>query len=102
MLDKNAKVPSASRTVASTGTGADPDAILIGDLLAAAGQKSDYVFEATPTATSPATQFTATAIPSVSTGPTQTGARFYFLDESQAGFNLSGVATSGSTAISAA
>jgi type IV pilus assembly protein PilA len=70
------------------------------DNVLGSGQKSGYVFEATPGATSPASQFTATGIPSVSTGPTQTGARFYFLDESQVvRFNLSGAATSGSTAI---
>jgi hypothetical protein len=38
--------------------------------------------------------------PKVSTGATQTGARFYFVDESQVvRFNLGGAATSGSTAI---
>ena len=70
------------------------------DTVLGSGLKSGYVFAATPDATSPALQFIATGIPSVSTGPTQTGARFYFLDESQVvRFNLGGTATSGSTAI---
>jgi len=46
------------------------------------GTKSGYVFSATPDATSPALQFTATGTPQVSTGATQTGARFFFMEES--------------------
>jgi type IV pilus assembly protein PilA len=70
------------------------------DNVLGSGTKSGYLFSATPSATSPALQFTATGTPQVSTGATQTGARFFFMDESQVvRFNLGGAATSGSTAI---
>jgi type IV pilus assembly protein PilA len=82
------------------GTLAQLSADSIIDNVLGSGTKSGYVFSATPDATSPALQFTATGTPQVSTGATQTGARFYFIDESQVvRFNLGGAATSGSTAI---
>jgi type IV pilus assembly protein PilA len=82
------------------GTLAQLSADSIIDNVLGSGTKSGYTFQATPDATSPALQFTATGTPQVSTGATQTGSRFYFIDESQVvRFNLGGAATSGSTAI---
>src|SRR5947199_4620705 len=82
------------------GTLAQLSADSIIDTVLGSGTKSGYVFAAAPDATSPALQFTATGTPSVSTGATQTGARFYFLNESQVvRFNLGGAATSCSKAI---
>src|SRR5437867_7266664 len=46
------------------------------------GTKSGYAFAAAA-GTSSDLQFTATGTPSVSTGATQTGARFFFTDETQ-------------------
>ena len=61
------------------GTLAQLSADSIIDNVLGSGTKSGYVFSATPDATSPSLQFTATTgTPQVSTGATQTGARFYF------------------------
>jgi hypothetical protein len=82
------------------GTLAQLSADSIIDNVLGSGTKSGYTFAATPDSTSPALQFTAEGTPQVSTGATQTGARFYFSNESQVvRFNLGGAATSGSTAI---
>jgi type IV pilus assembly protein PilA len=82
------------------GTLAQLSADSIIDNVLGSGTKSGYVFSGTPDSTSPALQFTAEGTPQVSTGATQTGARFYFSNESQVvRFNLGGAATSGSTAI---
>ncbi len=82
------------------GTLAQLSADSIIDNILGSGTKSGYVFAATPDATSPTLQFTSVGTPQVSTGATQTGARFYFVDESQVvRFNLGGAATSGSSAI---
>jgi type IV pilus assembly protein PilA len=82
------------------GTLAQLSADSIIDNVLGSGTKSGYAFAATPNATSPDLQFTAVGTPQVSTGATQTGARFYFIDESQVvRFNLGGAATSGSTPI---
>jgi hypothetical protein len=87
-------------TQGSFGTLAQLSADSIIDNVLGSGVKSGYAFAATPDATSPALQFTSVGTPSVSTGATQTGARFYFVDESMVvRFNLGGAATSGSTAI---
>ena len=65
------------------------------------GTKSGYVFAAGPGAGTLADlAFTATGTPSVSTGATQTGARFFFTDETQVvRFVVGAAATSGSSAI---
>ena len=65
------------------------------------GTKSGYVFAAGPGAgTLVDLAFTATGTPSVSTGATQTGARFFFTDETQVvRFVVGAAATSGSGAI---
>src|SRR5262249_34430678 len=82
------------------GTLAQLSADSIIDNVLGSGTNSGYVFSGTPDATSPALQFTADGTPQVSTGATQTGARFYFANETQVvRFNLGGAATSGSTAI---
>jgi type IV pilus assembly protein PilA len=87
-------------TNGSYGTLAQLSADSIIDNVLGSGTKSGYTFAATPNATSPDLQFTAVGTPQVSTGATQTGARFYFIDESQVvRFNLGGPATSGSTPI---
>jgi hypothetical protein len=87
-------------TNGSYGTLAQLSADSIIDNVLGSGTKSGYAFAATPNATSPDLQFTAVGTPQVSTGATQTGARFYFIDESQVvRFNLGGAATSGSTPI---
>ena len=87
-------------TNGSYGTLAQLSADSIIDNVLGSGTKSGYAFAATPNATSPDLQFTAVGTPQVSTGATQTGARFYFIDESQVvRFNLGGPATSGSTPI---
>jgi prepilin-type N-terminal cleavage/methylation domain-containing protein len=87
-------------TQGSFGTLAQLSADSIIDNVLGSGVKSGYAFAATPDATSPNLQFTSVGTPSVSTGATQTGARFYFVDESMVvRFNLGGAATSGSTAI---
>ena len=63
------------------------------------GTKSGYAFAAAA-GTSTDLQFTATGTPSVSTGATQTGARFFFTDETQVvRFAVGAAATSGSGAI---
>jgi type IV pilus assembly protein PilA len=70
------------------------------DNVLASGSKSGHSFAATPDATSPDLQFTADATPLISTGPLQSGTRFYFVDQSQVvRFNLSGAATSGSMGV---
>jgi type IV pilus assembly protein PilA len=70
------------------------------DNVLGSGTKSGYRFSATQDATSPDLQFTANGTPSVSTGATQTGARFYFTDETQVvRFAVGAAATSGSSAI---
>jgi type IV pilus assembly protein PilA len=70
------------------------------DNVLASGSKSGYAFAATPDATSPDLQFTSDGTPEVSTGPLQSGTRFYFVDESQVvRFNLGGAATSGSSGV---
>ena len=87
-------------TQGSFGTLAQLSADSIIDNVLGSGTKSGYAFAATPDATSPTLQFTSVGTPSVSTGATQTGARFYFVDETMVvRFNLGGSATSGSTAI---
>ena len=64
-----------------------------------AGQKSGYAFAAAA-GTSTDLQLTATGTPSVSTGATQTGARFFFTDETQVvRFAVGAAATSTSGAI---
>jgi type IV pilus assembly protein PilA len=69
------------------------------DNVLGSGTKSGYVFSGTP-GTSTDLQFTATGTPSVSTGATQTGARFFFVDETQVvRFNIGAAATSTSGAI---
>jgi type IV pilus assembly protein PilA len=78
-------------------TGLSGDSII--DNVLGSGTKSGYVFSATP-GTSTDLQFTATATPSVSTGATQTGARFYFIDETQVvRFAIGAAADSTSTPI---
>ena len=63
------------------------------------GTKSGYAFAAAA-GTSTDLQFTSTGTPSVSTGATQTGARFFFTDETQVvRFAVGAAATSGSGAI---
>jgi type IV pilus assembly protein PilA len=59
-------------TNGSFGTLAQLSADSIIDNVLGSGTKSGYVFSATPDATSPALQFTATGTPQVSTGATQT------------------------------
>jgi type IV pilus assembly protein PilA len=87
-------------TQGAFGTLAQLNADSIIDNVLGSGTKSGYAFAATPLAASPDLQFTSVGTPSVSTGATQTGARFYFVDESMVvRFNLGGGATSGSTAI---
>ena len=78
-------------------TGLSGDSII--DNVLGSGTKSGYVFAATP-GTSTDLQFTSTGSPSVSTGATQTGARFFFVDETQVvRFNIGAAATSASGAI---
>ena len=63
------------------------------------GTKSGYAFAATQ-GTSSDLQFTSVGTPSVSTGATQTGARYFFTDETQVvRFAVGAAATSGSGAI---
>jgi prepilin-type N-terminal cleavage/methylation domain-containing protein len=81
----------------TTLTGLSGDSII--DNVLGSGAKSGYVFAATPGTTTDL-QFTATGTPAISTGTTQTGARFYFTDETQVvRFNIGGAATSGSSAV---
>ena len=69
------------------------------DNVLGSGTKSGYVFVAAAGG-APDLQFTATGSPSVSTGPTQTGARFFFTDESQVvRFVVGAAANSTSSAI---
>jgi prepilin-type N-terminal cleavage/methylation domain-containing protein len=69
------------------------------DNVLGSGTKSGYAFAATP-GTSTDLQFTATGSPSISTGATQTGARYFFVDETQVvRFALGAAATSASGAI---
>ena len=69
------------------------------DNVLGSGTKSGYAFAASA-GTSPDLQFTAVGTPSVSTGATQTGARFFFTDETQVvRFAVGAAATSGSGAI---
>ena len=78
-------------------TGLSGDSII--DNVLGSGTKSGFVFAATP-GTSTDLQFTATGSPSVSTGATQTGARFFFVDETQVvRFNIGAAADSASGAI---
>jgi type IV pilus assembly protein PilA len=78
-------------------TGLAGDSII--DNVLGGGTKSGYAFAAVA-GSSPDLQFTATGTPSVSSGVTQTGARFFFTDETQVvRFNIGGAATSGSGAI---
>lgn len=78
-------------------TGLAGDSII--DNVLGSGTKSGYLFTATA-GTSPDLQFTAYGSPSVITGPTQTGARQYFTDETMVvRFAVGGAATSASGAI---
>jgi type IV pilus assembly protein PilA len=78
-------------------TGLSGDSII--DNVLGSGTKSGYAFAATP-GTSTDLQFTAVGTPSVSTGATQTGARFFFVDETQVvRFNIGAAADSNSGAI---
>ena len=78
-------------------TGLSGDSII--DNVLGSGTKSGYVFSATP-GTSTDLQFTSIGTPSVSTRATQTGARFYFVNETQViRFNIGAAATSASEAI---
>ena len=77
--------------------GLSADSII--DNVLGSGSKSGYGFAATP-GTSTDLEFVATGTPSISTGATQTGARYYRTDETQVvRFNVGAVATSGSGAI---
>jgi len=71
------------------------------DNVLGSGAKSGYGFAAGPGAGTLADlAFTATGTPTVSTGATQTGARFFFTDETQVvRFVVGAAATSGSGAI---
>jgi len=81
----------------TTLTGLSADSII--DNVLGSGVKSGYAFSAAA-GTSTDLQFTADGTPSVSTGATQTGARFYFTDETQVvRFAVGAAATSGSSAI---
>jgi type IV pilus assembly protein PilA len=78
-------------------TGLSGDSII--DNVLGSGTKSGYVFAAVP-GTSPDLQFTASGTPAVSTGATQTGARFFFTDETMVvRFAVGAAATSASGAI---
>lgn len=61
-------------------TGLSSDGVI--DNVLGSGAKSGYNFAAAAGST-PALQFSATAAPQVSTGPTASGTRFYWTDESQ-------------------
>jgi type IV pilus assembly protein PilA len=64
------------------------------DNLLAAGRKSGYVFNAAP-GTSPSLEFAVDATPILSIGPSATGARAFYGDESAViRFNLTGAADS--------
>ena len=77
--------------------GLSSDSII--DNVLGSGTKSGYVFSATP-GTLTDLQFTCTGTPSISTGATQTGARQYFVDETQVvRFAIGAAATSASGAI---
>jgi len=77
--------------------GLSADSII--DNVLGSGGKSGYAFAATP-GTSTDLQFVATGTPAVSTGATQTGARFYRTDETQVvRFAVGAAATSTSSAI---
>jgi len=81
----------------TTLTGLAADSII--DNVLGSGVKSGYAFAAAA-GTSTDLQFTADGTPSVSTGATQTGARFFFTDETQVvRFAVGAAATSGSGAI---
>ena len=81
----------------TTLAGLSADSII--DNVLGSGSKSGYGFAATP-GTSTDLEFVATGTPSISTGATQTGARYYRTDETQVvRFNVGAVATSGSGAI---
>lgn len=69
------------------------------DNLLAAGRKSGYVFNAAP-GTSPALEFAVDATPILSIGPSATGARSFYGDESAViRFSLTGTADSTSPPI---
>jgi type IV pilus assembly protein PilA len=81
----------------TTLTGLSADSII--DNVLGSGVKSGYAFAAAA-GTSTDLQFTADGTPSVSTGATQTGARFFFTDETQVvRFAVGAAATSASGAI---
>jgi type IV pilus assembly protein PilA len=81
----------------TTLTGLAADSII--DTVLGSGSKSGYVFAATP-GTSSDLEFVCTGTPAVSTGATQTGARFYRADETQVvRFAVGAAATSASSPI---
>ncbi len=81
----------------TTLTGLSGDSII--DNVLGGGTKSGYAFEATP-GTSTDIQFTSTGVPSVGTGATATGSRYFFVDETQVvRFAVGAAATSASSAI---
>ena len=81
----------------TTLTGLSADSII--DNVLGSGVKSGYTFAAAAR-TSTDLQFTAVGTRQVSTGATQTGARFFFTDETQVvRFAVGAAATSGSGAI---
>ena len=81
----------------TTLTGLNADSII--DNVLGSGTKSGYAFTAAA-GTSTDLQFSAGAAPSVSTGATQTGARWFFTDETQViRFNVNASATATSNPI---
>ena len=81
----------------TTLTGLSGDSII--DNVLGGGTKSGYAFAATP-GTSTDIQFTSTGVPSVGTGATATGSRYFFVDETQVvRFAVGAAATSASSAI---
>ena len=81
----------------TTLTGLSGDSII--DNVLGGGTKSGYAFAATP-GTSTDIQFTSTGVPSIGTGATATGSRYFFVDETQVvRFAVGAAATSASSAI---
>ncbi len=78
----------SSQGAFTTLTGLSQDGVI--DNVLGSGAKSGYLFAAVAGA-APTLQFTATADPQVTSGPTASGVRYYFTDESQViRYNLTG------------
>ena len=81
----------------TTLTGLSEDGVI--DNVLGSGTKGGYLFEATPGAVAKV-QFTASAMPQISTGSAASGNRFFWLDETQIiRYNVGAAATSTSKAI---